>query len=462
MERYTVGVQLDWQIEAESSREKIGEDAESKRRRRQARMRFFYFIAAVTGWFAIVGLLIWFRLYSVDNQLRDTLIQTAQAETAALRIGDAGVYMSYQRSASQDWINAQTDRFKRYQTLKAKSDVQLNGTVIDTSIDSQRGRVVLEEIIDNVSYRTVWYYWHYADGWRHVPSDYTFWGDDSTLTGKHVVIKYKGLDSDLAHTLNDRVDDWWGSGCALLNCDKITPLGTLTVTITPDQLPQMRWDANSPDDILIIPSPLASQEDRVKNDPGGGTTLAESAQQIASRLFDHATGNVRVAPFSDASWLRQNTVDWLAARFTGQTDLSRVALMQSLHDHYGDKGIAALAGSLTPNADIRILGDALRVPLDQLQVDWKPFFQWRLDLEKLILTSNAPNMQMAFFALWATDPNALNLARQRLGKPGEATPQVATVSIAPGADGSSVATVQTSDGGVLKFVLINGTWKREA
>ncbi|HVO43329.1 MAG TPA: hypothetical protein VMT34_11930, partial [Aggregatilineales bacterium] len=426
-------------------------------------LRFLYFVAAVVAWVAVISGLIWFRLYTVDSALRDSLIQTAQAETAALRIGDAGVYMAFQRSASQEWISAQAERFKRYQALKAKSDVQLTGHVLDATVDGSRGRVILEEVIDSQSYRVVWYYWRYPDGWHHVPSDYTFWGDDVTITSKNVVIKYKTLDSDLARLLADRADAWWRSGCTSFGCDKLTPLGVLTITITPDQTTQIRWEDSAKNDTLIVPSPLASEEDRVKNDPSAGTTLADIAHQLAMRLFDHASGNLHVAAFSDASWLRESAINWLAAQFAGSTDTTRLNLIQTLHDRYGDSGLGALITSLTTNADIRILGDALRLPLDQVQVDWKPFFQWRLDLEKLILTSNTSDKQTIFFALWLTDPASLDRARQRFSRPDQATPQVTAAAITPAGDGTVVATVQvTGTAPPLKFVLASGTWKRSA
>jgi len=87
--------------------------------------------------------------------------------------------------------------FNDYQTLKTKTDIQITGNVLDTQIDGARGRAVLQEIVANIPYRTVWYYWHYNDGWRHVPSDYTFWGDSATITGKNSVVNYQQMDSAL-------------------------------------------------------------------------------------------------------------------------------------------------------------------------------------------------------------------------------------------------------------------------
>ena len=51
-----------------------------------------------------------------------------------------------------------------------------------------RGRgCEVEEIIGGVPYGRVWFYWRYDDGWRHVPPDYTFWGDARTVEADGVL-----------------------------------------------------------------------------------------------------------------------------------------------------------------------------------------------------------------------------------------------------------------------------------
>src|SRR5439155_15886092 len=128
---------------------------------------------------------VWFRLYTVDNQLRDALVSTVQAEASTLRIGDFGAFLAFQRTApGGTWIEEQSALFKRYQDLKTKADFKLTGNVVDVVIDGPRGRALVEEVIDGAAYSTVWFYWRYADGWRHVPTDYTFWGDARTAAGK--------------------------------------------------------------------------------------------------------------------------------------------------------------------------------------------------------------------------------------------------------------------------------------
>ncbi len=403
---------------------------------------------------------VWFRLYTVDNQLREALINTVQAETAALRIGDFGGYLAIQRTApGGTWIEDQSARFKRYQDLKTKGDLRLTSNVIDAVVDGSRGRAVVEEVIDGVPYRTVWFYWRYNDGWRHVPSDYTFWGDAQTITGKTSTLKYNQLDATLAQAIAPRIDRWWSEGCGYLGCSSVP---RLAVEIVAEPVGEVRWDDTRPN-TLIVASPLAT-DDRARADvPVPPTTEDAVAAQIASRVFDLATGNLRPVQTADAAWLRQMMEEWLSATFVGRGDPDQMSFVQSLKEHYGQAGLAALAHTLSPKSDISVVGTALNQPLETLALDWRTFFQWRLNVEKTFLSRND---MAGFQALWDTaNPQALAQMNLRRSRPGERTPQVQAVAISPGSDGVARATVQASVDGraqVIIFRLVDGAWKRSA
>ena len=460
-----MGIKLDWQIEAENVFDRAGEDPEYRRRRRMRRIQVLLFIVGVATCVCVVAGAIWLRLYTVDNQIRQSLIDTAQAETAMIRIGDFAGFIGLQRSASSDWLAIQSDRFKRYQDLKTKYDLNLTGKVLDVAIDGLRGRVLLEEIIDGVPYHTLWFYWQYGkDGWRHVPSDFTFWGDSQTITGKTSVVNYRGLDATLATALETRVEQWWTDGCKTFmetGCEA-PALPTLTLRIVPDPSAQIKWDENKPD-TLIIPSPLTSN-DRARADADVPQPLEEAvATKLADRLFDMASGTLKPTPSADAYWLRQNIVEWMAGAFVGRGDLTRLGFIQSLKDKYGAKALITLIHSLARDSDISVLSQVTQQPLESLALDWRAFFQWRLDLEKSLLKNNN---QTAFIALWDTkNPQAVPKMQARLSHPTQAIPQVQSVAISPGPDNVPQATIQaTADGNaqILVFRMVNGTWKRAA
>ncbi len=453
-----MGIRLDWQIEAERAYERASEDPGEKRRRRVQRTRILLFTAGVVLSVCAVAAAVWYRLYTVDNQLRQDLIDTVQAETAALRIGDFGAYLALQRTAPNGtWLQEQSDRFKRYQDLKTKSDLKLTGNVIDTTIDRSRGRALIEEVIDGVTYHTVWYYWRYADGWRHVPSDYTFWGNPQTITGKVSTLKYNGLDTPLAQILAPRVERWWSQGCGYVGCPDVPQL---TVQVVAEPIGQVRWNDDD-SNTLIVPSPLAAG-DRLRADEALPQTTEDAvATQLATRIFDIATGNLRPTPGTDADWLRQMVVEWLSGTFTGRGDPNRLSFVQSLEDHYGQPALTAVVRELSPNSDISVLGTALKQPLEALALDWRMFFQWRLDVEKTLLSRND---RATFQSLWdAANPQALAQMRQRMLQPGQPTPQVQAVAIAAGSDGVARAMVQVvvnNKPEIIVFRLVNGAWKR--
>jgi hypothetical protein len=454
-----VSVKLDWQIEAERVYQRVGEDPRERRRRWRTRLRIVMFTLLV---FAIAGGLVGLvalRLSTVDSQIRQALIDTARAEVTALRIGDYGAFIAIQRSASDNWIRAQNERFNRYQQLKVEADLQLTGVVVDAVVDGQRGRVILEERIEGVPYHTAWFYWRYSDGWRHVPSDYTFWGDPGTIDGQTATVQYRAVDARLAGALAPRLDRWWAEGCAILGCE---PDLRMTAHIVPNPGLAMHWDGTRPN-TLIVPAPLAADE-RARADADLPVLLeGEIARYVAERLVDLANGGLRPAANADSAWLRQNIIEWLTTRFAGRGDVFRLGFVQSLYDGYGPEALAATVRALPTEIDLGAVARAVGQPIETLALDWRAFFQWRLDVEKTLL---ARNDQAGVAALWdLSDPAAQAAMRQRMSVPLQATAQVQSVEIVPGPDGTPRAVVPVIIEGnpaVVQFRLVDGVWRRSS
>jgi hypothetical protein len=455
-----VGIKLDWQVEAERVYNKTGEDPETRRRRRQKRLQILFVIIMSAGIMCALGALVWYRLFTVDNALTQALIDTVQAETAAIRIGDFPGFISIQRSQSGAWTTVQSERYKRYQDLKTNPNTKLTGNVLATAIDGSRGRAVVQEIIDGVPYRAAWFYWRYSDGWRHVPSDFTFWGDEKTIMGKFSTLTYKELDETLAQALAPRLDRWWSEGCGYLGC-MTTP--KLTVRIVSDPSVMLGWDTRA-ENTLLIPSPLAIA-DRVRSDVPIADQLEDIiAAHVAERVFDVATGKLMPVTYSDSAWLRKSIIDWLSATYTGRGDLANIGFVQSLKDNYGVAALAKITQSLSPASDISLMGKVLNQPIESLALDWRAFFQRRLDIEKQLVKDD----QTAFQALWDTsNPVAQEQMLQRLSNPNNqpATPQVQAVAINTAQDGIPIANIQATvdgQGMVIVFRLVDGSWKRSA
>jgi hypothetical protein len=393
-------------------------------------------------------------------------------------VGDFANYMAVQRSASDAFLLEQSQRFEDYQTLKNTHRVALTGDVISATIDNQRARVVLEEIIDGVPYHVVWFYWRYEDGaaslqsgWRHVPDDLTFWGDERTLTGAHARIAYHALDDALAQALLLRLDTWWERGCAALTCAAAPP--PLKVEIVAERPKTVAWAAHDPW-LLRVSSPLVG---RARADlPLAPELEGEIRQMLATRLVRYVGGESPLSWYSDAAWLQSELGAWLA----GQVDEGPGEMppfTRSVIAQHGPGAPLTLLAAIGPqmaldDALIALTGVAMPLlPVDQLNnLDWTSFLQWRLELEPQLLAQ--PQTSGAFLALYDLQSVAASSeAALRLESPAYAAhpvPQVVSVTV--GRDGASqtyayAETTRSENGvtipaGTIIWRLSAGTWKR--
>ena len=456
-----MGLKLDWEIEAEQSQVRnTGEDAESRRRRRRARQRLLFLVAFVLLLFGGTGAALVLRLRYVDSMVEQNLRDTVDAEVTALRIADRAAYLGLQRSASEDWMLAQDESFNNYQAIKAVQDVQLTGQVLDVSIDGQRARVQVEEIVDGVPYRRLWFYWQYEEGWRHVPPDFTFWGDVATVTGEGVSVRARSVDAPVAEAMAGQLARWIKQGCDIFGCISLPPI---TVEIVPAAASEPSWSPANPWS-MTVPSPSIG---RARMDmPFSPELQAPVAQLLAERLVAQAMDNEQPVYPADAVYLRQAAIDWLADRFIGQqTD---AFLIQSLSEQYGEAAIGQLISTLGPTDDVLILAPVTgAATLDQTGLDWRDFLTWRLNVERELI---ARRDEPAFMALYdAGDDNTRTLAEARYDSVPAPDPLL-VVAVTPETDANGVphlrARVQYGSAGAavreeeVIFRLVNGTWKR--
>ncbi len=455
-----MGVKLEWQIEAERENQRGAEDPAAQIRRRRQRWRIILFtafvVAVVGGTASAIGL----RLVTVDNNLRTGLVDAAKAEVTALRIGDQNSFMALMESKSTDWIDEQRVRFKRYQGLKAKAAIQFTGNILDATVDGERGRVQIEEIVNGVPSEAIWFFWRYTHGWRHVPADLTFWGDPAQINGAASTVKYDSVDAALATSVAKDVEHWWANGCALVGCSRPPHL---TVEIVPDPSLVPQWadkaDGSAPDLMLRIGSPL-TQGDRAPLSPALPADLETTiATRLAEKLFDLASAQLPINADSDVFWLRQSIVDWTAASLLGHGSTARIGFIQSIADHNGNAGVTKIIRGLSTNSDIGAVATALNTSLDALTVDWSPFFQWRLELEKLLVASRK---KAAYDALW-DQTLAANTALSHWSKPSTSLPQVQQVTLGQDPTRGIVAVVTMIIDGAparAQYHIVAGDWKR--
>lgn len=452
-----MGVKLDWQVENESVAEGATEHPQARRARRARQRRvllnIIVIVVLVGGAIGAVVARLWYVDSEIERQLRDTVA----AEVAALRIGDIAAYLNVQRSESDAWMLGQTDRFWQYQEFKRQAQVELTGNVLAVEVDENRGRVNVEEVIDGQRYQQVWFYWRYADGWRHVPRDVTYWGQPATLDGENFTVEYGAVDSGLVAALQPGLARLWGEGCIWLSCDSTLP--HLTMRVIPDPFVGVSW---SPDEsnVLRVASPLV--ERALVDEPLPEAIAREVGAALAERIVLHAAAGFVPPVETDAAFVGEAVENWLIGRFLGDGGLLGSSFVESLVVAYGERAAALLVDGMQAGPSIGALSTLFATPLDQLRVDWREFFQWRLALEPYLLAQSNWDAVRALY-----DDLAQNEAQRLVNTPGAASQPPLTVLrvvVGPGSDGSSRAwaVVQYPDGseGPVTFRLVDGIWRR--
>jgi hypothetical protein len=400
-----MGVRLDWDIESDQSgKQNAREDPEVTRARRRSQFRFLILILVLVSLLTGALALLQWQLNRVDEQLEARLRDAIEAEVAALRIGDWNAFSALQRSASPDWLMQQRAYFDTYQNIKVTNEVNLAGTVREIDIDSQRGRVIVEEVINGVPYSQVWFYWRYEDGWRHVPPDYTFWGELSQYQGRLVTVNYRAVDEKLALDIGVSIEGWIDSTCgAILECGD---LPHINIAIQPqDGLTKPEWDAASIWQ-LNVPSPyvVRARSDR----PFSGTLLMDTASVIAARLVSEATLNFSQPTYPrDAYYFYPAIANWLTGLYAQVNTSSH--LITSLAENYGRLQVGALAQQMQADSQAELFVTLTGSDsLDAVNLDWRDFLTWRLQVENEL---RARGDQDAFLTLYT--PEAVEVARQR-------------------------------------------------
>lgn len=455
-----MGVRLDWEIEAEQKHVQTAkEDALTRRQRWNRRLKILALILLVLGVFAGIGGAIVWRLREVDNQIREMLVNTIDAEVTALRIGDARAFSEAQRSATLDWQQLQQQFFEAYQALKVEHDVQLTGRVLDLDVDGLRARARVEEIIDGVPYARVWFYWRYEDGWRHVPPDYTFWGTVETASTENVQVRFQSVDEPLAQPLADRLQGWIEGGCAALSCFE---LPTLRVEVLPDAAMTMGWSPTSAW-TLLIPSPHIQ---RARADIPFDTAMqVEAANLLADRLIAHISNDMQPVYPADAYYLRQALVSWLVGQFVQIN--TNTFLIDSMAATYGTGAVGQLARAMQPNSSVSVINTVVgTASLEQAVLDWRDFLTWRLTVEDELIGRRD---EAGFLSLYDTREDAVRTAAYDRYNTGWDIGRKVVTGVVPeiglGNFPQLRATVQVGEDGStteqqILFRLVNGVWLR--
>jgi hypothetical protein len=450
-----MSVKLEWEIESEQRfvREESGEDPESRRRRRRRRLWVLLIPLVLLAIVVVFAVFVLWRLRQADARIERNLQDTVDAEIATLRLGDQRAFLDFQRSATDDWMQAQRNSFDTYQTQKIAGSVQLTGRILDVTVDGTRARVQVEEIVDSAPYVRTWFYWRYDDGWHHVPPDYTFWGESALLEADRFSILYQAVDAPLARAMQTQVASWLATGCASLDCAGLAP-----IRIEVQPAPGLKTAWNSEDAWrLQVRSPYTNLARA--DAPFDFALQFEVANLLAERLVAVAAGEMQPVYPADAFYLYSSLSSWLVGRFVSIN--TNAFLLESLATNYGAQAPGQLLQSLTPEASVDVL-TAITGPLAQANLDWRDFLTWRLALEDELMNRQD---EANFLGLYHTgDEQVRALAYERYNAGPSGARWVVT----------SVQSDTLPDGGVqvralaemgeqrleALFQLVNGRWRR--
>lgn len=463
-----MSIKLDWEVEVDrSARTYVGEDPAARRRRYSRYLMVLVTVALAVG--LVLGGLSFLveQVEQINEQVERDLRDTVQAEVTALRLNDWTAFAGFQRSATEDWLQSQRSTFETYQTLLAdeEQDVRLTGRILDVEIDDPRARVQVEEIINGVPYTRVWFYWYYEEdtnndgefdlvGWRHVPPDFEFWGDGVTLTGPYATVAYRDMDAEFAPPVYDAVNAWVQRTCGIVTCEDIPPI---RIQIVPDESQWIRWTSGVQSSawVLVLPSPYA---DKARTDmPFSPEIRADVAQLLAQRLVLFESNERFVFDTTDAYYVQQSTIAWLAGQFAQFN--SGAYLVDSIATYYGEGTLGKMLREFPAEANISALSTFIGVTLDQAPLDWRDFLTWRLQLEHVLINDPGRQRLSAVTSLYDTRETALQQAAEQRYQQGASTEALLVVSAGltvPSAAGEPqlAATVRNDGDGQYEFQLL--------
>ena len=451
-------IRLEWNVESQKIDKSDSEDPQAKRARRRSVMRLVILVAMVLLVLIAAVLMVRQRLYDVQRQLEQLLRDTVSAETAALRIGDINTFLAIQHGADPSWRQQQQETFRHYGELMARHDVNLTGTIFDLSIDEQRGRVMIEEFIDGVSYVQTWFYERNGSVWMHAAPDFAFWGPAKETTHESVIVRYQAVDEAFAQQIAKSLSTWLSKGCEIVGCANRQEIAVNIVTQSTDSV---TWRAGS-QNVLQILSPYVG---RARADmPFDDSLRLQVATQLANHLVDDATSGMSATNPHDAVYLRQSVVDYLVDRFT---ELDQGAnLVKSLAEAYGERMVAQLVAQLSPTASMSVIERILPDAIENAKLDWRDFVKWRLNTEADLISSRSESEWLNLYdtsddSVWQaayqrynenTHSRAKAVIDQVIWQNPEGTPQL-----------HITATFEDSSGAedqIVLFNLLNDVWKR--
>lgn len=451
-------IRFEWNVESEQVERFDGEDPQAKRRRRRNLLLLVTLVCTLLAAIALGLLFLRQRVHEVETQFAQLLQDTVKAEVAALRIGDLYSFLNAQDANDLGWINEQRAAFQRYSELKAEGAIGLTGSILAVEIDRERARVLVQEDLNELPYARLWFYRRGGEGWRHIAPDHSFWGEASAIETSRVLVNYRAADHEFALQVSAALEDWIKRGCDILDCGD---LPRLIIDILPEAAESVAWI----DEAALRLQIRSPYTDIARADkPFDGQLQVLASTLLAERLVSEHSNNLEATYPHDAYFMQRRTIAWLSEVFT-RFDRGAL-LMRSIADNYGSGKIAQLLARLDATSNMSVLAPVLDQPLEDADLDWRDFIEWRLTLEDELISAGRQNQWLGLYD--TVDEGVRLTAYQRYSRGAIARSyQVVDQVIWSSPNGwpQLRATVQVSGAAgateeIVLFNLVNGVWKR--
>ncbi len=398
-------VKFDWEVKSQFSLQKIHPDASSSSdlstRQRMAPLLMLLAIISIVG--GVIGFAS-YRLAQIQQTIQNHLHESVKAEVSFLRLGDRTQFLAVQRSASPSWLETQSILFDEYQYLKTQQRLNLDAEIVSTVIDGNRARVQVLEQIEGQPYLQTWFYWNYQDGWRHVPADYTFWGEPKTQAGDYITMNYAMLDQTIALSLFDNLERGMAQVCVWITCD---PFAVLLVS---REGLSVNWSATVPNQ-LEVSSPYVGRV--ALRQPLPETLMDELTLQLAKALAQANGASLQVDDWSDRAFIETQLVAYIQSYLLSREPVDN--LFVDLKTHFESPKVQDVLQASSQSTFIPLLQELLAQPtLHDMPLTWEPYANWLLRKEYAYWDIED---EQGFYSIYVNDSLSQLIAMTRYAAP---------------------------------------------
>lgn len=354
-----MSVELDWEIE-DVETPLLDTAPEVERHFGGCRRRLSLLALAALVLIGGLGFL-WFRVQQKEKESESELRAAVELELAALIDGDRDLFLNRQDPDDRRWRRVQESVFDNYHSVAGRSPweerpqvLRYTGQVPAVRMQGDEAWAQVEIERGDRAWRELWFYqWTQDAGWRHVPFDENWLGEEQALVTTHLRLSFPMRDEAIVSALARKMEAWYDVIAPLYG---VRPTSATVLTVefayrsSRSTTPQPFWVRGS--STIEAPSP---HQGALSGDASPNATLQrQMAGYLAEALIAHQTGLHPTADLEpEVKALRGELQEWATARIAenvpDQTEWTTLPtpLLDALVARDGVQVNAELIGSLS-------------------------------------------------------------------------------------------------------------------